>query len=82
MSKTGGSEADKKVPKVESENTRKDPTAGAGVGASGDLNLLPGEELTALSRDEMASVCAKLEAFARSNPGRAGTREDRGGEGE
>ncbi len=34
------------------------------------LNLAAGEEVTGLSKDEMASVCDKLEQFARKNPHR------------
>lgn len=50
--------------------------AGAAAVDSAALNLLPGEELTALSPDEMASVCRKLAEFARLNADRAGTTDD------
>lgn len=45
---------------------RKKPYAGE------TLNLAPGEELTALTQDEMAAVCDKLHDFVRSNPDRVG----------
>lgn len=44
---------------------RKEPHAGE------TLNLAPGEELTALTQDEMAAVCDKLHDFVKSNPDRA-----------
>lgn len=34
------------------------------------LNLAAGEEVTGLTKDEMTSVCDKLEQFARKNPHR------------
>lgn len=45
----------------------------AAAGESASLNLQAGEELTALTPDEMASVCRKLTEFARLNADRAGT---------
>lgn len=41
-------------------------------------SLLPGEEPTALTKDEMDSVCAKLNEFARSHPDRVDTSADAG----
>lgn len=46
--------------------------------AAGALNLLPGEELTALTTGEMASVSSKLEEFARLNPDRVADRREDG----
>lgn len=57
-------------------DTRAPPTDAAAAADSASLNLLPGEELTALTPDEMASVCRKLAEFARLNADRAGTTDD------
>lgn len=47
------------------------PAGGANNAAAGPLlNLAAGEEVTGLTKDEMASVCDKLEQFARKNPHR------------
>lgn len=47
------------------------PAAGANAAAEQPLlNLAAGEEVTGLTKDEMASVCLKLEQFARKNPHR------------
>lgn len=46
------------------------PAAGANAAAGPLLNLAAGEEVTGLTKDEMASVCDKLEQFARKNPHR------------
>lgn len=42
----------------------------AGAGGGGGLSMFPGEELTALTLDEMARVARKLEEFARLHPDR------------
>lgn len=54
------------------------PAAGANVAVGQLLNLAAGEEVTGLTKDEMASVCDKLEQFARKNPHRV---EAKGGGG-
>lgn len=47
------------------------PPAAAAAAVGGPmLNLAAGEEVTGLTKDEMASVCHKLEQFARKNPHR------------
>ena len=46
------------------------PAAGANAAAGPLLNLGAGEEITGLTKAEMASVCDKLEQFARKNPHR------------
>eukprot|EP00752_Nemacystus_decipiens_P011213 g9964.t1 len=51
-------------------NDDRAPTAGANAAEGPLLNLAAGEEVTGLTRDEMASVCDKLEQFARKNPHR------------
>lgn len=79
---TTNTQADKERPtNVNSKRSRPrgdhDQVAGRGAAAGGaKLKLVAGEELTALTRDEMASVCSKLEDFARSNPDRVGSKED------
>lgn len=50
---------------------RNEPHAGE------TLNLAPGEELTALTQDEMAAVCDKLHDFVKSNPDRAGNTDEK-----
>lgn len=58
--------AEKKAP-----NNDRAPAADANNAAAGPLlNLAAGEEVTGLTEDEMASVCDKLEQFARKNPHR------------
>lgn len=55
-----------------------DRAPAAGVDAATVLNIAAGEEVTGLTTDEMASVCDKLEQFARKNPHRV---EAKGGGG-
>eukprot|EP00903_Cladosiphon_okamuranus_P009765 g9284.t1 len=59
-----------------------DKKAGTDAGAAAvKLNLAAGEEVTGLTKDEMASVCHKLEQFARKNPHRVGAAGGGGGGG-
>lgn len=73
---------DKSHKEIETDCNSHPPPTDAGAAAavaaadSAALNLLPGEELTALTPDEMASVCRKLAEFARLNADRAGTTDD------
>lgn len=57
------------------------PAAGANAGPGPLLNLAAGEEVTGLTKDEMASVCDKLEQFARKNPHRVEAAGGGGGSG-
>ena len=64
---------------IEADHDTRTPPTDAVAAAAADsaaLNLLPREELTALTPDEMASVCRKLAEFARLNADRVGTTDD------
>lgn len=80
MPKRAGNDAakeqERRQPETEKVGLSAADATDTTTAADASISLLPGEELTSLTKDEMASVCEKLNEFARSNPDRVATSAD------
>lgn len=78
MSQAAGDDVAKGQEGRQLKTAKNDLSSADETDIDASISLLPGEEPTALTKDEMDSVCAKLNEFARSNPDRVDTSADAG----